>query len=88
MAAILLTESIQYSLVKLKKPIFVLMLDAKSAFDKVVRECAIRNAYLAGTTGHGLLYINSRLENRKTIVEWDKVLMGPVDDTLGVEQGV
>ena len=64
------------------------MLDAKSAFDKVVRECAIRNAYLAGTTGHGLLYINSRLENRKTIVEWDKVLMGPVDDTLGVEQGV
>ena len=52
-----------------------------------MRECAVRNAYLAGTTGHGLLYINSRLEHRKTFVEWDKVLMGPIKDLVGVEQG-
>jgi hypothetical protein len=87
LAALLLTESIQHSLLVARKPVFVLFLDAKSAFDKVVRECAVRNAYLAGTTGHGLLYIDSRLEKRNTYVEWDKVLMGPIQDSMGVEQG-
>ena len=87
LAAILLTECIQHSLFTVKKPAFVLLLDAKSAFDKVVRECAVRNAYLAGTTDQALLYLNSRLENRKTFVEWEKVLMGPIVDKLGVEQG-
>jgi hypothetical protein len=87
LAALLLTEAIQYSLYTAKRPVFVLLLDAKSAFDKVVRECAIRNAYLAGTTDKALLYIDSRLANRKTFVEWDKELMGPILDKLGVEQG-
>ena len=31
--------------------------------------------------------VNSRLEHRLTYVEWDKVLMGPIKDLLGVEQG-
>ena len=87
LAALLLTECIQNSIHVAKKPIFVLLLDAESAFDKIVRECAVRNAYLAGTTDKALLYINHRLENRKTFVEWDKVLMGPILDKLGVEQG-
>ena len=87
LAALLLTECIQNSIHVSKKPIFVLLLDAESAFDKIVRECAVRNAYLAGTTDKALLYINHRLENRKTFVEWDKVLMGPILDKLGVEQG-
>ena len=87
LAAILLTESIQYSLHVSKRPLFVLLLDAKSAYDKVVRECAVKNAYLAGSSGHGLLYIDSRLGHRKTFVEWDKVLMGPIEDSLGIEQG-
>ena len=87
LAALLLTESVQHSLFTSKKPLFVLLLDAKSAFDKVVRECAIRNAYLAGTTGHSLLYLNSRLESRKTHVEYYKVIMEPIQDLVGVEQG-
>ena len=87
LAALLLTEAIQHSLYVLKIPLFVLLLDAKSAFDKVLRECAVRQAYLAGTSGHGLLYLNSRLQHRKTFVEWDKILMGPIHDLLGVEQG-
>ena len=87
LASLLLTECIQTSLHIVKRPLFVLLLDAKSAFDKVVRECAIRNTYLAGTTDKALLYINSRLANRRTFVEWDKVLMGPIHDSLGVEQG-
>ena len=87
LAALMLTEAIHHSLHVTKRPLFVLLLDAKSAFDKVVRECAIKNAYLAGSSGHGLLYLNSRLENRRTFVDWEKVLMGPILDLLGVEQG-
>ena len=87
LASLLLTETIQYSLHQAKQQAFVLLLDAKSAFDKVVHECAVRNAYLAGTQDQGLLYLDSRLRSRKTYVEWNKVLMGPINDTIGVEQG-
>ena len=45
------------------------------------------NAFLAGSHGQGLLYLADRLSNRKTFVEWDKCLMGPILDLLGVEQG-
>ena len=87
LASLLLTETVQYSLYNAKLPIFVLLLDAKSAFDKVVHECAVRNAYLAGSSDQGLIYINSRLKHRKTCLEYNKVIMGPIDDTIGVEQG-
>ena len=87
LAAILLTEAIQYSIHVTKKPLFVLMLDAKSAFDKIRKESIIRNAYCAGSRGQGLVYLAERLGNRRTFVEWDKVLMGPICDKIGVEQG-
>ena len=66
---------------------FVLMLDAKSAFDKIIKEFIIRNAFLAGTQGQALLYLADRLGSRQTYVEWEKCMMGPIHDTLGVEQG-
>ena len=47
----------------------------------------IREAYLAGTRDQGILMIKNRLENRTTFCEYDKVLMGPIDDKLGCEQG-
>ena len=87
LAALLLTEAIQYSLFNSKQPLFVIFLDAKSAFDKILRELVIRNAYLAGSQDQGLIYLDNRLKHRKTYVEWDKVLMGPICDRLGVEQG-
>ena len=87
LAALLLTESIQHSMHVARSPLFILMLDAKSAFDKILKEFIIRNAFLAGTHGQGLLYLADRLGSRKTFVEWDKCLMGPICDTLGVEQG-
>ena len=87
LAALLLTECIQFSLFSAKKPLYCIFLDAKSAFDKILAEFCIRSAYLAGSDGHGLLYLNNRLKNRKTFTEWDKTLMGPVRDKLGVEQG-
>ena len=40
-----------------------------------------------GTQNQNLSYIISRLENRITFCEWDKTLMGPIHDELGVEQG-
>ena len=70
-----------------KKPLFVLLNDAKSAFDKVLPESIIRNAYNAGLHGHGLLYLAKRLKNRQTFVEWNTCLIGPICDKLGVEQG-
>ena len=87
LAALLLTETIQYSMHVAKEPLFVIFLDAKSAFDKILRENIIRNAYLAGTNDQALLYIDNRLKHRQTFCEWDKVLMGPIKDKLGVEQG-
>ena len=87
LAALLLTECIQFSLFSSKKPLFCVFLDAKSAFDKILIEFCIRSAYLAGSDGHGLLYLDNRLKNRQTFIEWDKILMGPVKDKLGVEQG-
>ena len=45
-----------------------LLLDAKSAFNKVARESAVRNAYLSSTTNQALIFTNSRLENRNTYI--------------------
>ena len=87
LAALLLTESIQFSLFQSRTPLFVIFLDAKSAFDKILREIVIKNAFLAGTQDEGLIYLDNRLRFRKTFVEWDKTLKGPICDKLGVEQG-
>ena len=87
LAALLLTETIQFSLFTSKKPLFCIFLDAKSAFDKIIREFCIRAAYLAGSTDQGLIYLDNRMKHRKTFVEWNKTLMGPIHDLLGVEQG-
>ena len=87
LAALLLTEVSQFSLHVLQQPVFILYLDAKSAFDKVLRQLLIRNLYFCGTAGKELLHFNNRLEFRKTMAEWDKILMGPIIDQQGVEQG-
>ena len=86
-SAILLTESINFSLKVNKLPVFCLLLDAKSAFDRALREILTTRMFLDGTCGHSLIYLDKRLENRTTVVEWDKHLMGPVNDEQGVEQG-
>ena len=70
LAALLLSEVINHSLHS-NKPVFILYLDAESAFDKVLKQMLIRNLYFCGTTGNELVYINNRLESRNTIAEWD-----------------
>ena len=61
----------------------MLFLDAWSAFDTVVIEYLVRFLFLAGVQGDALLYLNQRLINRKTYVDWDKTLMGPIIDEHG-----
>ena len=87
LAALLLTETIQYSMHSSKKPLFVLYLDAKSAFDLVLKEFLVNNLFHYGVQDQGLLLIDQRLKFRKTICEWDKQWMGPIKDNWGLEQG-
>ena len=87
LASLLLSESISHSLYTNKKPLFAIFLDARSAFDRTVREILIRKLYLHGTTGDRLLFFNNRLQFRRTFVEWDRKVLGPINDKQGVEQG-
>ena len=87
LAALALTETVHFSVNTLSKPAFVLYLDAKSAFDRVLHQLLIQKLYDVGIQDQGLILINSRLSSRKTILEWNKTLMGPIADECGVEQG-
>ena len=87
LAALLLTEVIQHSLYTLKEPVYLLFLDARSAFDTVVTELLVRNMYLAGMDGNTTILVNHRLKNRLTYLDWDRTLMGPIQDDYGLEQG-
>ena len=87
LGALLLTETINHSLTDLNLPIFGLFLDARSAFDLIIRQLFARRLYLLGTSDHRLVFIDNRLKNRKTFMEWDKRVLGPITDQLGFEQG-
>ena len=87
LSAVLLTEVIQQSLFGKKEPIYVLFLDAKSAFDVVLKELLVKNLFHCNTTGKSLLYLDNRLGNRETFIEWDGKIVGPIQDERGLEQG-
>ena len=87
LGALLLTETINHSLKVSHKPVFCLFLDARSAFDLTIREIIIRKLFLLGTSGHRLIYIDNRLKHRRTFLEWDRNILGPISDELGFEQG-
>ena len=72
LAALLLTETIQHSLHTSKRPVYVLYLDAKSAFVLVLWQFLIKNLYVYGLRGQGLVLIDERL----TVCEWNGVMMG------------
>ena len=69
LAAGMLNEAIQHPLFALPQPIFILYLDAQSAFDVVLRELLVRNLFNCNTSGHSLLYISNRLGNRRNYTE-------------------
>ena len=66
---------------------YALYLDAKSAFDVVQRELLVKSVFQVQGADRSLLCIDKRLSGRKTVVEWARHLMGPIDDEQGLEQG-
>ena len=87
LASLLLTEVIQFSLNVANKPVFLLALDAQSAFDRCLRQILVCELFKAGIDGDSLLLIDNRLASRSTVYEWDKKLVGPAQDKTGFEQG-
>ena len=88
LASMLLTECIQFSLHSIKKPAYVLYLDAQAAFDVVQRKLLIRHLFHSQQTpDQSLLYQDMRLAARQTVVDWDGNLMGAIADGQGLEQG-
>ena len=87
LASILLTEVIQYSLYTSNQPVYLLALDAQSAFDRCLRQVLACELYKANTPAAAILLIDRRLASRLTVYEWEGTMMGPATDTTGFEQG-
>ena len=87
LASLMVTEAIQYSMFTSTRPIFLLFLDAKSAFDTVYIPYMVRSLYLSGMEGQSITYMENRLSSRITFCEFDKVLVGPIYDEQGHELG-
>ena len=87
LAALLLTEVIQHSLHVTQRPVFLLSLDAQSAFDRCHRQILSTELYKAGINGTALSYIDNRLSSRSTVYHWEGNMMGPAKDDTGFEQG-
>ena len=87
LAALLVTEVIQHSLNVSKKPVFLLSLDAQSAYDRCLRQILSSQLYKAEVNGTALTFIDKRLSSRATVYQWDGETMGPAGDDTGFEQG-
>ena len=79
LAALLVTGVVQHFIYTLKEPAYFLFLDARSAFDHVVTELLIRSLYLAGMDGNTTNYINKRITNRVTYIDWDRRIITDTD---------
>ena len=89
LAALLLTETICYATLTLGIALWVLLLDKQSAFDSVLKEHILSEAYTAAgcNADQSLLYMANRLASRRTFLQFSSTLMGPILDQRGVEQG-
>ena len=87
LASLLVTEVAQYSLNISDKPVFLLVLDAQSAFDRCLRQILCTELFKTGMTGSALLLVNNRLQSRSTVYQWDGEMLGPAQDITGFEQG-
>ena len=87
LASIMITEVVQYSLHIRDLPVYLLVLDAQSAFDRCLKEILCAELFKSGMDGSALLLINNRLQNRTTVYQWEGEMLGPAQDMTGVEQG-
>ena len=69
--------------------LWVLLLDKKSAFDSVLKEHILSEAYTAAAfkADQSLLYLANRLATRRTYIQYSFTLIGPILDQRGIEQG-
>ena len=86
LASLLLTTTIHDSMAS-NLPLFVLLLDAMSAFDLVLRKLMVRRLFLDTEADQRIRFWDLRLSNRTTYCQWKNQLMGLIKDQLGVEQG-
>ena len=87
LASLLITELVQYSLHVLDQPVYLLVLDAQSAFDRCLKEILCTELFMSGMSGSALMLVNNRLEKRSTVYQWDGEMLGPAQDLTGFEQG-
>ena len=87
LASLLVTETIQFSLNVNDKPMYLLLLDAQSAFDRCLRQILCTELFMTGMDGSSLLLVDNRLKNRHTVYQWNGELLGPSHDITGFEQG-
>ena len=71
----------------MNQPLYLLALDAQSAFDRCLRQILITELYKTHVPPGALNLIDRRLANRQKVYEWDGVAMGPASDVTGFEQG-
>ena len=87
LASLLVTEVIQYSKFVSNQPVYLLALDAQSAFDRCLRQVLVSELFKARMPPPAILIIDKRLANRSTVYEWEGQVMGPAEDVTGFEQG-
>ena len=82
-AALLLTEAIAESK-SLKQPLFVTLLDVKTAFDVVWQDSLLRKLHMDGVNAPEWFLIKNSFQNAYSRVKWE----GLMSNSFPVEQGV
>ena len=84
--ALLLNEVIIDSVAR-KTPLYIALLDAKSAFDVVNHASLYRKLFLAGVTGTLWLLVHDLSIGAQTSVKWENLISDPFDIKQGVRLG-
>ena len=82
-----MTEVVQYSLNVNNRPVYLLVLDAQSAYDRCLRQILCTELFMSGMNGKALLLLDNRLKSRATVYQWQDQTLGPATDNTGFEQG-
>ena len=63
LSALLMTETIQFSKHVNHKPVFILSLHAKSAYDKIIRQIFIKELFFTNINKQAVIYIDNKLKH-------------------------
>ncbi|XP_063427215.1 uncharacterized protein LOC134710750 [Mytilus trossulus] len=85
-AAIILEEVYREYMDK-KLPFYIVLLDAKSAFDVVVLKMLLRKVYISGTDPSSWLLIDEIHKNTESRIKWSTEISEKISVLQGVKQG-